>query len=135
MFLTSLIYKDSTCISTLPQGSLQFQIFSSFTTFFLASFSWPNMSSHNSCCVIFLNEVIVLNLLNLGTLALVPYCCWFNATRHWIYDAQGPTYLQKHINIYWHHLLSAHGSYLYYIKWITFWYKIIHYKDPKRFYC
>ena len=51
---------------------------------------------------------------------------WFDITntdkdtRHRTYRDQ---HNYTHINIYWHHLLCAHSSYLYYTEWITFWSK------------
>ena len=50
-------------------------------------------------------------------------------------DAQRPIYLRTHTNIYWHHLLCSHSSYLYYTEWIIFWRKSSLQRGPQCLYC
>ena len=69
---------------------------------------------------------------NLGVLIHNVFFCWYliwyhthtctNTLTH--KDTQrslGPVDLHTHKNIYLHHLLCAHRSYLYYIEWIILW--------------
>ena len=54
---------------------------------------------------------------------------WFDITHtntHKVKDTQhtqGPVDWHTHINIYFHQLLCAHSSYLYYTEWIIHWYQ------------
>ena len=97
--------------------------------------------------IILLNDIINLHVSSLGTLVpRGPYCVFY-ATRHQAYWGLTHgivfasaliwyhTHKQTHtaysgaidwhtrINIYYHHLLCAHSSYLYYIEWIIAWYQ------------
>ena len=52
---------------------------------------------------------------NLGQIHLISHTQTHKHTQH----TQGPVDWHNHINIYLHHLLIAHSSYLYYIKWLN----------------
>ena len=93
----------------------------------------------------------LLHMSSLGTLLPGGPWCVFYAKRHQLYwgltynvafcwysdlishkhihtlkdtqYTQGPVDWHIHINIYLHHLLCAHNSYLYYTEWIIYWYQ------------
>ena len=47
---------------------------------------------------------------------------WYHIHKHPnTQHTQGPVDWHTHINIYLHHLLCAHSSYLYYSKWLNEW--------------
>ena len=56
------------------------------------------------------------------TLSVFLLVLWFDKHTH-RHRHTGPVYWHIHINTYLHHLLCAHSSYLYYIKWIIHWYQ------------
>ena len=96
--------------------------------------------SHLIRCGILLNYIMDLHMLNLGILVPEGPWCVFSATRSQVYwglthvvfyccsdfvitdrntqHTQGEVDWHTHINMYLHHLLCAHSSYLYYIKWL-----------------
>ena len=102
-------------------------------------FLWQNGWSHHTWCAILLNDNMDLHMFSLGT--LLPQGSWYvlyakgikfteiwNMFFYWYSDLISHT--QTHTahseasrltcpyNIYLHHLLYAHSSYLYYIKWL-----------------
>ena len=116
---------------------------------------WLNGWSHHIWCAILLNDIINLHMSSLGTLVPegpwylfyakrrqvywglthnVVFCWYSNLilrtqthtyTHKDIQHTQGLVDLHTHINIYLHHLLCAHSSYLYYIGWIIHWHQKI----------
>ena len=116
------------------------------TVLFVVLFLWLNGWSHHIWCAILLNDNMNLHMFSLGT--LVPEGTWwvFYSTRSQVYwglthnvvfycysdffithtqmhkntqHTQGPVDWHTYINIYLHHLLCAHGSYLCYNKWLN----------------
>ena len=110
------------------------------------SFCWPvslaEWWSRHIWCAILVNDNMDLHMSSLGILVLERPWCVFYATRRQVYwglthvvfywysdlishthkhtqHTQGPVDWHTHINIYLHHLLFAHSSYLYYIKWLN----------------
>ena len=113
------------------------------TALYVVLFIWLYEWLCHIWCAILLNDIIDLHMSSLGTLAPERPSCVFYATRHHVYwgltnnvvfrwypnlishkhthtytrkDTQytlGPVDWHIHINIYLHHLLCAHNSYLY----------------------
>ena len=100
-------------------------------------FLWLNGWLNHIWCAILLNDIMDLHMSSLGTLDLgvcfkqqdvkftEVWNMWFFAGTLTLYHTHkptqhthGPVDLHTHINIYLHHLLCAHNSYLYYIEWI-----------------
>ena len=105
-------------------------------------FGW--MGNHAMFDVILFNDYMDLHMSSLDTLVPEEPSCVFYATRCQVYwglthyivfywysnlishtqkhkhkhHTQGAVDWHTHINIYLHHLLCGHSSYLYYIKWI-----------------
>ena len=111
---------------------------------------WLNGWSRHNWCTILLNDDMDLYMSSLCTLVPEGPWCVFYATKrqgywglthnvvfYWYSDlilhthtntqhTQGPVDCHTHMNVYLHHLLCAHSSYLYYIKmikWIIHWYQ------------
>ena len=112
------------------------------TVFSAVMFLWLNRWSCHIWCVILLNDNMDLYMSSLGTLVPEGPWCVFHATRRQVYwslthnvvfdwysDFISITHsthntfkgqqTNAHINIYLHHLLCAHSSYLYFIKWLS----------------
>ena len=131
---TSLFFKF--CPPTLPPTSLSSPTPTT-TALSVVIFLLLNGWSRHIWCAILLNYNMDLHMSNLGTLVPEGPWCVFYATRHQIYWAltkdvvftdtliwyQTQTHANKHwhthINIYLHHLLCPHSSYLYYLKWLN----------------
>ena len=76
-------------------------------------------------CVIFATRCQVCWGLTHNVLFFSGTLIWYHNTntyKHTQYT-QGPVDWNTHINIYLHHLLCAHSSYLYYIEWIIYRYQ------------
>ena len=108
-------------------------------------FLWLNRRSRLIWCAILLNDNMDLNMLSLGKLVPEGPWCTFYATRrqvywglthngifHWYSDLilhthehtntqhlLGSAHWHTHIDIYLRHLLRAHSSYIYRIKWLN----------------
>ena len=114
----------------------------------LTFYLWVNVWSYHILCVIFLNDIMDLNLLSLDTLVAAATCCVFYApsikftqgftwmtvfasTLIWHHTqrqthaghTKGPIDWHTCINIYQHHLLCAHCNYMYYTEWINVLYR------------
>ena len=112
------------------------------TAFSAVMFLWLNGWSWHIWCAILLDDSMDLYMSSLGTLVPERPWCVFHATRcqvYWILTHNmvfylysdlisithnthttysGTSRLTPPINIYLHHLICAHSSYLYFIKWL-----------------
>ena len=112
------------------------------TVFSVVMFLWQKGWSCHIWCATLLNDNMDLYVPSLGTLVPEGSWCVFHATRRQVYWSLKHTvvfywycYLisvthniqntfrghetKTHINIYLHHLLCGHSSYLYLIKWLN----------------
>ena len=111
------------------------------TALSIVLFLWLNGWLRHIWCAILLNDIIGPHMSNLGTSVPEGPWCVFYATRRQVYwgltrdfllvlwfdiiqththtqHTQEPVDWHTHINTYLHHLLRAHGSYLYCTEWI-----------------
>ena len=105
-------------------------------------FLWINGWSRHIWCAILLNDNMDLHVSSYGTLVPEGPWCMFYAIRHQVYWGlthvvvfywysdlishtqthtahSGASRLTHSYNIYLHHLLCAHSSYLYYVNWLN----------------
>ena len=73
------------------------------------------------CNVFYAQGIKFIVGLTLMTWLLVAF--WFDVTHTNKYTHNTHRDQKRHINVYLHHLLCAHSSYLYYIELITPWYQ------------
>ena len=68
----------------ISEDPLPFQVLSNLPVLFVTLFLWLNVSSQHTCVSLLIN-IMDLNLLSLGNLALSACCCVFYAISHQIY--------------------------------------------------
>ena len=93
------------------------------------------ISSSSTLLSVLSNKALILSHVWYGLHGFCYYSDLVPQTQTNTHTTRRDQYTYTHINIYWHHLVCAYRSCLYYIEWTIFWYKHLLCRGPQCLYC